>query len=180
MASQDKCPVDHNASPKPSADSCPVDHKSLASASQADACPVDHTTRSTWASVLPHSSDSPAPSDGKPAPSGLSTARETSSIPRTESEKWVYPSEAQFFSAMARKNHNPHAPDMKVVVPIHNAVNERAWGHIREWEAGRGGESCGGVRLVSFKGRPGDLTPKARILSLLGCAPLSAEPAVTL
>jgi cytochrome c heme-lyase len=80
----------------------------------------------------------------------------------------VYPSEAQFYAAMARKDHNPRAPDMRVVVPIHNAVNERAWSHIREWEVGRGGERCGGVRLVSFKGRPGDPSPKARILTLLG------------
>jgi cytochrome c heme-lyase len=80
----------------------------------------------------------------------------------------VYPSEAQFYAAMARKNHDPRAPDMKVVVPIHNAVNERAWSHIKEWEAGRGGEHCGGVRLVSFKGRPGVPSPKARILTLLG------------
>ena len=57
---------------------------------------------------------------------------------------------------------------MKVVVPIHNAVNERAWSHIKEWEAGRGEERCGGIRLVSFKGRPGERSPKARILTLLG------------
>jgi cytochrome c heme-lyase len=69
---------------------------------------------------------------------------------------------------MARKNHDPRAPDMKVVVPIHNAVNERAWSHIKDWEAGRGGERCGGIRLVSFKGRPGEPSPKARILTLLG------------
>jgi len=83
----------------------------------------------------------------------------------------VYPSEAQFYAAMARKDHDPKAPDMKVVVPIHNAVNERAWAHIKEWEAGRGGDCCGGIRLVSFKGRPGDPSPKARILTLLGYNP---------
>jgi hypothetical protein len=80
----------------------------------------------------------------------------------------VYPSEAQFYAAMARKDHDPKAPDMKVVVPIHNAVNERAWAHIKEWEAGRGGDCCGGIQLVSFKGRPGEPSPKARILTLLG------------
>lgn len=157
-----------------SADKCPVDHSSLNSS-----CPVDHTTRSTWGKILPHSSDTlssaepvPAPlpsgTTTVPAPGSLSTSRELSSIPRSNNENWIYPSEAQFYAAMARKKHDPRAPDMKVVVPIHNAVNERAWSHIRDWEAGRGGERCGGIRLVSFKGRPGERSPKARILSLLG------------
>ncbi len=157
------------------ANKCPVDHSSLNSS-----CPVDHThtARSTWSTILPHSSntlsaESVSPSTTStintvPVPESLSTSRELSSIPRSDEEKWVYPSEAQFYAAMARKNHDPKAPDMKVVVPIHNAVNERAWSHIKEWEEGRGGECCGGVRLVSFKGRPGDLSPKARILTLLG------------
>jgi cytochrome c heme-lyase len=156
-----------------SADKCPVDHKSLGSS-----CPVDHNARSTWGDILPHSSDtlssesaSPTASTSKNAtrvPESLSNSREVSSIPRSDKENWVYPSEAQFYAAMARKDHNPRAPDMRVVVPIHNAVNERAWSHIREWETGRGGECCGGVRLVSFKGRPGEPSPKARILTLLG------------
>lgn len=80
----------------------------------------------------------------------------------------MYPSEAQFFAAMARKNHNPHAPDMKTIVPIHNAVNERAWVELMKWEAGRGGEACGGVKLVNFRGRPNDMSPKARVMTLLG------------
>ena len=70
--------------------------------------------------------------------------------------------------AMERKNHNPQTSDMKTIVPIHNAVNERAWGEIIKWEAGRGGEGCGGVRLVNFKGKPGQMSPKARWKSLLG------------
>jgi cytochrome c heme-lyase len=152
---------------------CPVDH-----GSQNNSCPVDHTTRSTWSKILPHSSDtlsaeSLSPSNTKinntaPVQESLSTSRELSSIPRNDKGNWIYPSEAQFYAAMARKNHDPRAPDMKVVVPIHNAVNERAWSHIREWEVGRGGERCGGIRLVSFKGRPGEPSPKARILTLLG------------
>ncbi|KAI0309071.1 cytochrome C1 heme lyase [Amylostereum chailletii] len=157
------CPIDHSAS-KPS---CPIDHSNPPS--EAEVCPVDHTTRSKWSS-LAHSSDAldPHPTN---APAPLSKAREVSSIPRVNNENWVYPSEAQFFSAMARKNHNPHASDMRVVVPIHNAVNERAWDDILRWESGRGGDACGGVRLVSFKGRPRDMTPKARFLSLLGYTP---------
>lgn len=57
---------------------------------------------------------------------------------------------------------------MRVIVPIHNAVNERAWAEILGWEEGQGGEGCGGVRLVSFKGRPRERTPRARWKMLLG------------
>jgi len=137
--------------------SCPVDHSAKDSASP-DKCPVDHAS-AAWVNLASGSRH-----DSNP----LSTARETSSIPRMEGDNWVYPSEAQFYSAMARKNHNPQAPDMKVIVPIHNAVNERTWSEVLKWEAGRGGEKCGGVRLVSFKGRPKDLSPRARWRSLLG------------
>ncbi|KAG1904126.1 cytochrome c/c1 heme lyase-domain-containing protein [Suillus fuscotomentosus] len=142
------------------ADKCPVDHGSHSSD---QSCPVDHKSRTTWASVLPGSSPTHPVNT-----SSLSTEREVSSIPRTDNGNWVYPSEAQFFAAMARKNHNPHAPDMKTIIPIHNAVNERAWSELMKWESGRGGEKCGGVKLVTFKGRPNDLTPKARLMTLLG------------
>ncbi|EMD38477.1 hypothetical protein CERSUDRAFT_82742 [Gelatoporia subvermispora B] len=72
---------------------------------------------------------------------------------------------------MARKNHDPQEADMKVIVPIHNAVNERAWAEVMRWEAGQGGEKCGGVKLVSFKGRPGERSLRARWKTLLGYAP---------
>ncbi|KAG1749049.1 cytochrome c/c1 heme-lyase [Suillus paluster] len=142
------------------ADKCPVDHGGHSSD---QSCPVDHKSRTTWTSVFSGSSSAHPPSA-----SALSTEREVSSIPRTDDGHWVYPSEAQFFAAMARKNHNPHAPDMKTIIPIHNAVNERAWSELMKWESGRGGEKCGGVKLVNFKGRPNDLTPKARLMTLLG------------
>ena len=154
-----------------SSDKCPVDHGAVASSS-AEKCPVDHTQRSSWASILGRQ-----PQDGHGAaelpdtplpPTNLPLDRETSSIPRLDGGNWVYPSQAQFYSAMARKNHNPQETDMRVVVPIHNAVNERAWAEIMKWEAGQGGERCGGVKLVSFKGRPNDRTPRAWFYSLLG------------
>jgi cytochrome c heme-lyase len=72
---------------------------------------------------------------------------------------------------MARKNHNPQAPDMKSIVPIHNAVNERAWAEVMKWEAGRGGEKCGGVKLVTFKGKPTERSIKARFNTLIGYSP---------
>ncbi|KLO14226.1 cytochrome C1 heme lyase [Schizopora paradoxa] len=154
----EKCPVDHSASKR----TCPVDHGEAVETT--DACPVDHSSRSTWTNLF----GTNATASSSTAPPTLPVDRETSSIPRNESENWVYPSQAQFFAAMARKKHNPRESDMKVIVPIHNAVNERAWGEVMKWEQGQGGESCGGVKLVSFKGRPGDRSPRARLNMLLG------------
>ena len=75
---------------------------------------------------------------------------------------WIYPSQEMFFAAMKRKGHSPTASDMSTIVPIHNAVNERAWADIEKWEHGRGSEECGGPRLVSFSGDSKALTPRAR------------------
>ncbi|KAF5324800.1 hypothetical protein D9611_004507 [Ephemerocybe angulata] len=163
-ASSSKCPVDHEA-PKAKPDGCPVDHKALKTAEPAAECPVDHSSGSTWSRMF---SSAPAPPS---ASKFLSTEREVSSIPKPADGKWVYPSEAQFFAAMERKNHNPNAADMKTVVPIHNAVNERAWAEIMKWESGRGGEACGGVQLVNFKGKPSQRSPKATLKTFFGYAP---------
>ncbi|KAH9951288.1 cytochrome C1 heme lyase [Amylocystis lapponica] len=147
---------------------CPVDHAALAP--PPDKCPVDHTTRSSWATLLPSSPPDPH-SHPNGAPASLPLDRETSSIPKTDGGNWVYPSQAQFYAAMARKNHDPQPSDMQVIVPIHNAVNERAWMEVMKWEAGQGGDRCGGVKLVSFKGRPKELSPRARWRTLLGYSP---------
>lgn len=84
------------------------------------------------------------------------------------SGNWIYPSQEMFFAAMQRKGHSPEGSDMSTVVPIHNAVNEKAWAHIKEWERGRGSDACGGPRLVSFAGDSKALTPRARWKSLVG------------
>jgi cytochrome c heme-lyase len=52
-----------------------------------------------------------------------------------KSGNWIYPSEKMFFEAMKRKGHDPVSTDMRTIVPIHNAVNEKAWAQIKEWEA---------------------------------------------
>lgn len=80
----------------------------------------------------------------------------------------MYPSQAQFYSAMQRKNHNPRAEDMETIVPIHNAVNERAWREVLKWEKGLGGEACGGVQLLNFVGKPKERTVKAWVNVMLG------------
>ncbi|KAI0192367.1 cytochrome c/c1 heme lyase [Xylaria flabelliformis] len=82
---------------------------------------------------------------------------------------WIYPSERMFFEAMKRKGHDPQATDMRTVVPIHNAVNERAWAEIKAWEGPWiQGSSCDGPRLHSFSGLSTQMSPKARFNTFLG------------
>jgi cytochrome c heme-lyase len=94
-----------------------------------------------------------APSTLSDTPKSLGVDREISTIPRaskvdkdarpanseresgvSESGNWIYPSEKMFFEAMKRKGHKGEAADMKTIVPIHNAVNEKAWQEVKEWE----------------------------------------------
>ena len=74
---------------------------------------------------------------------------------------------------------------MKTVVPIHNAVNERAWSEILEWKREEevqrmfvsqtlSNRRCGGPRLVSFKGDSTKLSPRARMNTWLGYCLLAA------
>ena len=185
----DKCPVDHSQfSRSVEGDKCPVDHKTRSTWTGLSGLFGSSSSGSSTSPSVSGASTSPTNNSNASGAPSLGTAREVSSIPRfsssssssssspnappgeTEGEKnWVYPSEAQFFSAMARKNHSPRPDDMRVIVPIHNAVNERCWGEVLKWEQGWGGERCGGVKLVSFKGRPSERTPKAWVKTLLGC-----------
>ncbi|RMZ55245.1 hypothetical protein APUTEX25_005523 [Auxenochlorella protothecoides] len=124
---------------------------------------------------MPSSSNSPQPGQSKP----LSTWRQASSIPAggeaplpehqpahgVRSGVWTYPSEQMFYNAMRRKGWTPSEEDMTAVVAIHNAVNERAWREVRAWEAAAG---CPAPTLLRFRGRPADVSPKARLLNALG------------
>ncbi|KAH7107724.1 cytochrome c/c1 heme-lyase [Auriculariales sp. MPI-PUGE-AT-0066] len=141
--------------------SCPVKHDEPdTNGASAASCPVKHDEHGA------HSAG--AASGSSSTPSRLDTSRVTSSIPRTSGGNWEYPSEAQFYAAMERKQQNPHANDMEVVVNIHNAVNERAWMHVLDWEQNRGGDKCGGIKLVTFKGLPSQPSPRARWKTLWG------------
>ncbi|ODQ63834.1 cytochrome c1 heme lyase-like protein [Nadsonia fulvescens var. elongata DSM 6958] len=167
----------------------------LAEGAEQPKCPVDHETRDVWLKSKTPGTVVTGASPGQVIQTssvdieecssdkldqnvivahgenltGLSRDREISSIPRADGDKnWVYPSQEQFFNAMKRKNWDPNARDMETIVPIHNAVNERAWYEILRWEEGRGGEACGGPTLVSFKGDSKALTPAARWNMLFG------------
>merc|ERR1739841_289247 len=57
--------------------------------------------------------------------------------------------------------------DMSMVIAIHNAVNEKTWQEILRYERLHSAE-CATPRLVHFAGRPGEVSPKARVSSLFG------------
>lgn len=114
-----------------------------------------------------------------------------------DSEYWVYPSEQQYYNAMKvrrwrikqvfrvmecvvahtcccasvlvlsqqKKGYSPEERDMSVILAIHNLVNEQGWSKIKEWEREKG---CENPKLLRFMGRPKDISPKARLRSLIG------------
>ena len=86
-------------------------------------------------SSIPRSSTNTSGDTVCPVPHGASANAETVDAETHGSGNWVYPSEKMFFEAMKRKGYDARVADMKTVVPIHNAVNERAWEEIKQWEA---------------------------------------------
>lgn len=184
-----------NAPPNPHNTPIPTPAAAAAAAPPATSSqppPQSAVQQSCDSSSLDQSTSSPPPtSTSLLSQIRLGTDREVSTIPRavpnltpaasskpannerdTGADKktgnWIYPSEQMFFDAMRRKAYDPSAPDMRTIVPIHNAVNERAWHEIKNWEHGRGSEACGGPKLESFSGLSTSLTPRARWKSLLG------------
>ncbi|RYP52461.1 hypothetical protein DL768_002384 [Monosporascus sp. mg162] len=145
--------------PRTATSSYPASYSAAASAPLPPAAPS--STATTASSPLGTTA-----SHGAPANNELETGADAAS------GNWIYPSERMFFEAMRRKGHDPRAPDMRAVVPIHNAVNERAWAEIKAWEAPWvQGTSCSGPRLDSFSGLAGRMSPRARVNGLLGYAP---------
>ncbi|KAJ5569912.1 uncharacterized protein N7459_009342 [Penicillium hispanicum] len=126
----------------------------------------------------PYASSAYAASHGCPSNAESETGRDEAS------GNWIYPSEKQFFEALMRKGNTPAstssaselATSVASIIPIHNAVNERAWKQILEWEqkgpsSDPGSKKCGGPKLYSFRGlgvEPQFLSPRARINGWLG------------
>lgn len=151
---------------------CPVKHDS-----QTDGCPVKHNGSTPFqlpASIEEAAKHAQTPLADQRIP--LSTQRVVSTIPRAdelrqeqsaphqpqEGERWVYPSEQQFYNAMRRKGWaGVDEATVPFVVRIHNAVNERGWGEVRKWEQEIHGND--NPRLVRFLGRPQDMSPRALI-----------------
>eukprot|EP00941_MAST-03F_sp_MAST-3F-sp1_P002744 g2744.t1 len=150
------------ADPKESIPSgCPMHEKSIPSG-----CPMHKDSKG-----LPANSELPPnqrPSLGQRIP--LSTHRLHSRIPKADGESgetWVYPSEQMFFNAMKRKGYNADERDMRSVIAVHNTVNERTWQQILQWEAMHC-STCAAPKLLRFKGRPKELSPKARWMNWIG------------
>ena len=107
----------------------------------------------------------------------LSVDRTQSQIPKggTESDTWLYPSPQMFWNAIVRKGKSEDSKEeikhMETVVAIHNNMNEKTWKQILSWEKLHdeyhhtdGTEP----KLLRFIGRPDEMTPKAKLRTLLG------------
>ncbi|SCV73924.1 BQ2448_6354 [Microbotryum intermedium] len=138
---------------------------------------------STSTSQASSSSDSAVPPSACPAQSVSISNPTTTATDETSSSKqgenWVYPSPSSFYSALQRKSQPANPSDMPIVVPIHNAVNEKVWQDVLEWERlalGKGKDDKVGSKLVSFVGKPNELSPRARWKSLIGSVRSIVEP----
>jgi cytochrome c heme-lyase len=154
-------PVNAPASKSPSGESaCPVNHGALAGAAE------DKVEYGASINDMVFGQDRQ-----KDQRIDLSTKRIISTIPKNEftpdhqpkgEDKWMYPSEQQYYNAIKRKGYTAKEEDIPVIVAIHNTVNEQGWGMIREWELFRGNTN---PKLTRFMGRPQDISPKAYLLN---------------
>lgn len=129
-------------------------------------------------------SNNGAPSSPYAASHGCPSNAETETGRDETTGNWIYPSEKQFFEALMRKGNSPSstssaselATSVASIIPIHNAVNERAWQQILDWErkapsTDPGSKKCGGPKLYSFRGLGVEsqfLSPRARVNGWLG------------
>ncbi|KAL1915687.1 uncharacterized protein VTP21DRAFT_6446 [Calcarisporiella thermophila] len=148
---------------------CPMHQKSSTSQSS----PTENDQSSCpfhYGDALNPSNQIPANLAQQPAPGQrieLPTERSISSIPKSNSEeKWEYPSPQQFYNALRRKGWETPEEHVETMVDIHNFLNEEAWSEVLKWEKMHECECAQGPTLLRFRGRPQDLSPKARLLGL--------------
>ncbi|CAB4413776.1 unnamed protein product [Rhizophagus irregularis] len=124
-------------------------------------CPIVHSGDALSPdNQMPHLSQEQVPGQRIYLP----TERVISSIPKAKSsDYWEYPSPQQFYSALVRKGWETPEESIETMVDIHNFLNERAWNEIIRWEKMKKC-NCNGPKLLRFRGRPQELSPKARIL----------------
>lgn len=151
-----KCPVNHKNNVI--AAKCPINSSSLNTSSNSNSNAILNPLNN-----MPILSNDMAPGQKVK----LSTERVFSSIPKGEvSEEgvWEYPSPQQMLNAMLRKGKGGDIPEDAVesMVEIHNFLNEAAWQQIVEWEAKHTKVTKVEPRLLSFTGRPNDLSPRAQ------------------
>lgn len=79
-----------------------------------------------------------------------------------KTSKWNYPSPLMFYNALKRKGYSDTKPEeIDSMLYIHNNLNEQVWKEICKWESEFYGHYCPFPTLEKFRGRPGELTPKA-------------------
>lgn len=191
-ASSDSSSIPPQTTSNPPPSSCPVTHP-------AESPSASNSSPSTFSKLnplnyMPSLSQSRAPNQTRPLP----TTREISTIPRGDAPgTWEYPSPQQMYNAMLRKGGDEPPQDaVESMVAVHNFLNEGAWQEIVGWEKrfaaglGKGWDAClkgeegfemeaerirlaeegREPKLLRFMGRPGQMTPKARALQMMGWA----------
>ncbi|KAI5992372.1 cytochrome c/c1 heme-lyase [Pisolithus orientalis] len=175
----------HQSTPSNSGSGCPMHQPNPASNPSTSGCPVQHASapKSSGGCLVEHSStglnplnqmpslpQTPLDSHSQSAP--LPTDRTLSSIPRgTEDGKtqtWEYPSPQQFYNALVRKGWETPTEHVEVMVDIHNFLNERAWNEVLRWEKRVAQPGDEQPHLARFKGRPGEMSPKAQFWMFMG------------
>lgn len=176
-----QCPIDHSAQ-KSAPAKCPISHDKPAASSSSSGpaqCPISHEKSKPAQCPIQH--DAPGgvvnPLNQMPALSqqpaeqqlaALPIERETSTIPRDEGgTRWEYPSPQQFYNALVRKGWETPEEHVETMVQIHNWLNEQAWEEILRWERKEKPHAVE-PQLARFKGRPGELSPKARFWLFAG------------
>lgn len=103
----------------------------------------------------------------------LTTNKTVSTIPRgSQKGKWEYPSAQQMYNAMLRKGKIDNEENLKgdtveAMVQIHNFLNESCWYEILRWEKPYTDKTNVEPKLLNFMGKPGILTPRARMTHYL-------------
>ena len=101
----------------------------------------------------------------------LTTERSISTIPKgNENSKWEYPSAQQMYNAMVRKgkidsSDKEEVDEMAIesMVEVHNFLNESCWYEVLDWEKQHTEETKVEPKLLRFMGKPGVLSPRARL-----------------
>lgn len=166
MAPPSECPMSNNQQVAPPSE-CPMHQDNVM---KTQGCGQDDINPLNM--MMPPNQQ---PSPGQPFP--LPTERVTSSIPKggdkASEGNWVYPSPQMFWNAMIRKGWRPEEEgylepsDMSHIIAMHNKNNEGAWEEILQWERFHD-RNCDQPKLVSFKGRAKDYSPRAQFRKLLG------------
>jgi len=129
-------------------------------------CPIAHEKVNPL-NQMPSLSQSPSPNQS----AALPTERVFSSIPRPSSPeepaaspaKWEYPSPQQFYNALVRKGWETPEEHVETMVQIHNFLNEEAWSEVLKWESRWNKYAPQPPELARLHGKPGELSPKARL-----------------